>query len=52
MENIHQAAIGSQLLVSKLGTKAFSRHLGEKGLKLLDLFTVQQKQVHKLRIQL
>ena len=50
MENIHQAAIGSRLLVSKLGTK-FS-HLGEKGLKLLDLFTVQQKQVHKLRIQL
>jgi hypothetical protein len=25
MENIHQAAIGARLLVSKLGTKAFSR---------------------------
>jgi hypothetical protein len=65
VENIHQAAIGSRLLISKLGTKAFPgcprtnwteirkshpRRLSEKGFKLLDLFAVQQ-QVHKLLIQ-
>ena len=28
-----------------------SERLSEKGFKLLDLFTVQQQQVHKLRVQ-
>jgi hypothetical protein len=66
MENIRQATIGPRLLVSKLGTKAFPgsprtnwteirkshpRRLSEKDFKLLDLFAVQQQQVHKLRIQ-
>lgn len=59
--------LAPRLLVSKLGAKAFSRsirtnlteirkshprRLGEKGFKLLDLFAVQQQQIHKLRIQL
>ena len=32
-------------------TKSHPSRLSEKGFKLLDLFTVQQQQVHKLRVQ-
>ena len=35
----------------KNGRKSEPSELGTKRFKLLDLFTVQQQQVHKLRIQ-